>query len=864
MAKVFLKLGIDHGTSNSSICVMEPTGPRVIRVDGADKIMPSVVYMDRSGRVFVGEAARKSMIYNSASDGDGHAGYKIRIGQDDRYEFRAARKTMTAPQLGGAVIGHLLQAFRDDAHEETLGAVITVPAKFEHSACEGTREAARLAGLKFYPQIQEPIAASMAYGFTASDQRAKWMVFDLGGGTLDVSLVYVRDGQMDVPEEGHAGDNRLGGRKFDREIMAYVLEELKKRYSLATFSEANPQYTQAWGRLMMACEQAKIRLSTRSQAVVEVDGVLCKDDRGTEVTVEIPLNADQYRNMIESDIQKAIHLCKMLLQTNRLTSKDLDRIILVGGPTKTPFIQTALSEGLGLDVKPSIDPMTAVAEGAAIHAANVELPEEYHSSVNIPATIAASFVTVRLEYERAPRAKPCFVAGKVEGEVDVATTMVEIRRNDGWSTGRLPIAEDGSFTCDVDLIDEGVTRVSAFETRVFGKGGELLASVAEPEILFPYRDVQGRLANSLLIATEGNRTVTLVKKGSSLPGKGSDRFVTTKPLRKGSSDDVLRIAVLEGVTNLFGEENTSADLNVHVATLTIHGNNEKLTRDLPEGSHLQITVYQDESRKVNCVAFVELLDDEFEGLASGDSFGIDIKTVTDKFEAARAALEDAQTLQREYPTAGVDGKLKMITDLKTVEEIAKEVERAGQGEKDALYRAYRRVLELAGALQIVFGMQTEAHTRRHIAQLRKVVKDQEVKDLDAIEAEFTRTVREKTDARHSATRDALADLDQRVRVRPYFDVLIDLISESGQRVTARQHDVFKDADALIKRIDDKGGISSLTPSDLAELEAMHKRFIENYPDLFEKRQKWFSEQTPGDIRNRLGDGLRKAESARNY
>jgi molecular chaperone DnaK len=864
MAKTFLKLGIDHGTSNSSICIMEPTGPRIVRVDGADEIMPSVVYIDRNGRTIIGNAARKAMLYNPAGEGNGHARYKIKIGQNDRYAFPAANKSLTAPELGGLVMGYLLRAYREISQEETPAAVITVPAKFEHSACEGTREAARLAGLKFAPQIQEPIAASMAYGFTASDRRAQWMVFDLGGGTLDVSLVYVRGGRMDVPEEGHAGDNRLGGSNFDREIMAYVLGELRQRYSLGSFREDNPAYRQAWDRLMMACEQAKIQLSARTQTVVEVDGPLCRDEKNQEVVVEVPLDRARYIAMIGPEIQKAIHLCRTLLHTNRLTPKDLDRVILVGGPTKTPYVQAALSEGLGIEVKPTIDPMTAVAVGAAIHAATVELPEEFGAAITVP-DIDASFVSLRLEYERTPQTSPCFVVGKVEGAVDISALKVEIRRSDGWTSGDIPVNDDGSFECEVALIDEGTTKLSSFETKVYGRGGEVLASLKEPQMLFPYRGVEGRLANSLLVATEGNRVITLVKKGASLPGKGSERFVTTKPLSRGSSEEVLHIPVLEGVSNLFGEENTEADLNVHIGTLVIKGDDARLTHDLPAGSHVRVTLHQNESREVKCVAFVELLDDEFVGTITKEGFSVDSKSVSERFAAAKSSLEEAQQLQGEIPTPGLEEKLQVISDLHILEEIAKEIARAEQGEKDALYRAYRRTLELVGALRMLHKAQAEARIRRHIMRLKKVVKDQEAKDLQSIEEDFERAVREKSPGQFSRTEGSLSDLDWRVRVRPFFDVQLDLAAESGQRVTPKQNEVFDAGATLFKRINEKGGINALTPADLAELEAVHRRFVENYPDLMERRQKVIEENfRPDDLQAGPRADIRKAETTRNY
>jgi molecular chaperone DnaK len=868
VSKEFLKLGIDHGTSNSSICVMESSGPRVIRVNGVDEIMPSVVYIDKRGRTIVGSPAYRAMMFNPPDEGDGYTGYKIRIGQDDRYDFGASKKSLTAPQLGGLVMGALLRAYRDETGEEPVGAVITVPAKFEHSACEGTREAAKAAGLKLFPQIQEPVAASMAYGFTATDRRAQWMVFDLGGGTLDVSMVLVRQGRMDVPEEGHAGDNRLGGREFDREIMAYVLAELRKKYALAHFSEGNPQYRQAWGRLMIACEQAKIQLSTKPEATVELDAVLCKDEKGQDVQVEVPVARTAYEQMIAPKIQKALLICRNLLEKNRLSPKDLDRLILIGGPTKTPYVQQCLAEGLGIEVGTSIDPMTAVAMGAALHAATVEVPDEFRTVVPVSETIAASFVQVQLEYERTPRTSPCFVAGRVLGDIGGFNGFsVEVRRADGWSTGLVPLAEDGTFECDVALVDEGAPKLSSFETRVVGKTGEVVATTAEPQIFYPYTEVEGRLANSLLIATQNNQTVNLARKGVGLPAKGSESFVTTKALRKGSGEDVLHIPVLEGVSNLFGEENVDADCSVHIGSLVIKGDDEKLKYDLPEGSKLRVTVHQDASREVRCVAYVDLLDEEFEGVVNKEGFAIEAKDVEARFAVAKSMLEEAETLQREIATAGVDEKLKTIRDLRIMEEIAKEIERAGLGERDALYRAYRRVLELAGGLKMLAEAQTEARIRRRISRLKKAVQGDEAKDLNSVEQEFEVSAGDRDRIAFARVEQSLEELDVRVRQRPYNDVLLDLIALNNVMMPPHQIAVFKAGDELLARIEKKGGVNSLTADDLRELEAMHRKFAETFTDLFERRQKAL-EDMGGRIIDAARQGLRsdvkKAETAHNY
>jgi len=852
MSKIFLKLGMDHGTTNSSIAVMESDGPRVIKVDGVDETMPSAVYIDRHGRTFVGSSAYRSIAMNkNEKEGNGYSKYKLQIGQDNEYEFRAAHKTMTAPALGGLVLGALLRAYRDESGEEPVGAVITVPALFEHSACEGTRKAAQLAGLKHYPLIAEPIAASLAYGFTAKDRRAQWMVYDLGGGTLDVSLVFVRDGLMDVPEEGHAGDNRLGGSFFDREILAYVLDQLGKQYALADFAM---KHGHAYGRLLIACEQAKIRLSMKTEATIEIEGVLCKDDRGADVSVSVPITRDQYEAMIAPEIEKTILICKNLLKANRLSPKDLDTFILVGGPTKTPYISKRLSEALDIEVKHTIDTMSAVAVGAAIHAATIELPAHLHQGAEVPPKpIEAGFVTVQLEYERTPRATPCTVAGRVQGLVDSCVGMrVEIKRSDGWSSGDIPVAGDGTFVCDVALIDDGKPKKSSFVTRVFNSAGEMIASVAEPEILYPYSEVGGRLANSLLIATEDKRAVLLIPKGSGLPCKGKGRFVTTKPLKMGSGDEVLCIPVLEGVMNLFGVENSDPDCSVHIGSLIIRGKDLNLPHDLPVGSNIIVTLNANESREVTAQAYIELVNDYADGKIEGEGFQVAVKDVIKRFDEAKAILDEARTVHSQYPTEGLSERLKIIVDVRAVEDIEKEIERAKKGEMNALPRAHRRVLELIGSLRMIGEAQLEARIRQSIDQLQKAVRDYEIKDLDAIKEEWKQISAHKDAKGMKKILEMLHDLDGRVRKRPYFEVLLDLQATSNMSVTPVQHKVFTDSEEIVDRIAKKGGIEALSAQDLAELEKLHARFIELYPDLFERRDKVIE-----DMKNASKDGTWK-------
>ncbi len=287
----YLDVAIDHGTTNSAVAMMSANGPVVLKPDGENELLPSVVYYRKDGARSVGHTARNAMRLSSSEEGEGHGGYKLVIGQDERYGFGAANKVHSPTEMGGIVIRELLNAYDRERGFLPPGCVITVPAKFDTAQCDGTREAAQKAGLQCYPLLQEPVAAAMACGFSSQNKREQWLIFDMGGGTLDVCLVMVRDGHIVGPEDGHEGDNNLGGRKLDLELFGRVLEKLSDQgYALNSFVESNQQYRIPYNKLMLAVESAKIDLSTDAQAIVHVEGVLCKDDKGRDVKVEVPVS----------------------------------------------------------------------------------------------------------------------------------------------------------------------------------------------------------------------------------------------------------------------------------------------------------------------------------------------------------------------------------------------------------------------------------------------------------------------------------------------------------------------------------------------------------------------------------------------
>src|SRR5437588_270286 len=447
MSNRYVSLAIDHGTTNSCIAQMTPQGPRVIPPEADNKILPSAVYYDQRGGLQVGAAARRAIMTTTAVQGQGFTGYKLQIGGDMRYEFAAARKSMTAPELGAVIIQTLLRAHYRSSGVDAKACVITIPAKVKQNAVEGTRAAAEMAGLKYYPLIMEPVAAAMCYGFSAKEQHAEWMVFDLGGGTLDVSLVIARRGKLVVPDGGHAGDDNLGGSKFDRELAGYVLEQLEKNYKLSAFRNNRGKFTNEWGRLLLAVEEAKVRLSSHPEATVELPDPLCRDDQGKDVIVNAVVTRKTYEDLIRPDAERAVQICEMLLKNNRLSASQVERLILVGGPSKTPLIRQLLAERLGIPMESSVDPMTAVAEGAAIYADQIEIPETWRASEPHP----SEGIALRIQYDRQSPAPVYCTVGMVDGAIQDGMSIEAERLDGGWKSRQIPVDPSGVFTMDLML-----------------------------------------------------------------------------------------------------------------------------------------------------------------------------------------------------------------------------------------------------------------------------------------------------------------------------------------------------------------------------------------------------------------------------
>lgn len=352
-------IGIDLGTSNSAAAVMEGGRPTIIpSAEGTSlggKAFPSYVAFTKDGQLLVGEPARRQAITNPEGT---IAAIKRKMGTD--YKVRVFGKEYTPQQISAFI----LQKIKRDAEaylgEEVKKAVITVPAYFNDNQRQATKDAGEIAGLEVVRIINEPTAAALAYGIDKSGKSQKIMVFDLGGGTLDVTIMEFSEGVFEVLST--SGDTQLGGTDMDEALIRYVVENFKKDTGIDL-----TQDKMAMWRVREACEKAKIELSTTMSTDINLPFITADASGPKHLAMTIT------RAKLEELVTPIVERCKgpmiTAMDDAHLKPEDIDSVILVGGPTRMPIVQRLVERVVGKKIQRGIDPMECVAMGAAIQGA---------------------------------------------------------------------------------------------------------------------------------------------------------------------------------------------------------------------------------------------------------------------------------------------------------------------------------------------------------------------------------------------------------------------------------------------------------------------------------------------------------------
>ena len=347
-------LGIDLGTTNSEIAIYRDGHPEVLRDDQGRIILPSVVGLTETGELLVGEEARNQfLLYPERTV----RSIKRRMGSDAKVQL--GEREYTPQEISAIILSRLKEIAQAQLGRPICKAVITVPAYFSDTQRQATREAGEIAGLEVARIINEPTAAALVYE-AAQHQGKRILVYDLGGGTFDVSVVRIEQGVVEVISSH--GNNHLGGDDFDHKIVEHVLEHLKLKHGVDVADRP-----QAMARILRSAEDAKKRLSDHPYARIAEEYLA--EHSGQPVNLDLELSREEYEDMIAPFIEETLGAIHIALESAGLTSSQVDEILLVGGATRTPLIRRRLVEAFGTQPRGEVDPDLCIAMGAAIQGA---------------------------------------------------------------------------------------------------------------------------------------------------------------------------------------------------------------------------------------------------------------------------------------------------------------------------------------------------------------------------------------------------------------------------------------------------------------------------------------------------------------
>lgn len=669
MKRTTIDFGLDLGTTNSAISKMHNGDAESIRTNTLKDTMPSCVFINRRKAIQVGDAAfnaLKDEKLNAMKDWDSSKDnsfieFKRTMGSDAMYESSNAERSFSSIELSAEVL-KTLKSF--EKNENINSVVITVPAAFKNNQIDATRAAGKEAGFSQVGIITEPEAAAWSYGMNSENNDGYWLVFDFGGGTFDAALLKVTDGIRQVLDT--AGDNYLGGKNLDEEIVEkIIIPHLKENFSLDNLMEDNNKMNILRNAMKFYAEDIKKQLSFNDEAdiLTNLGDIPGEDDEGEEFELDFTVTESELEVAIRPVFQKAIDVSNSLLERNNLQGDKLSALILVGGPTYSPILRRMLEEQI---CKPdtSVDPMTAVSKGAAIYASTVKKDESIIE-------VDASKIQLEITHEAASVEEEEYVTMKIldektEGPIPT-TVFAEISRGDGgWSSGKVEINNIGElFTVQ---LQKG--RLNSYTVNLYDEKGNLLES--EPSLfniigsgtggnpVLPYnigielQDISsGRLQFS---------AVTGLEKSKQLPAAGNlSSLKTPRQIRPGMKDDYLEISIYQGEEN---SEGTRAVHNHHVSTIFITGN--EFPALLPENSEVDIELNIDINQKITGLA-------TFPHLAF--TYEFECETQVDRVDSSNAdyldnEIKKAKADINELKSKGVHSNelLQVEKDLDEIEE----------------------------------------------------------------------------------------------------------------------------------------------------------------------------------------------------
>ena len=601
MAQLKVNYGIDLGTTNSAIARMEAGVPTIKKIEVTDDTMASCVFFNKKKSVVVGASAYRSMQSDkrratkkmTAEASNTYVEFKRTMGTDKRYvSSNMDGRAYSSEELSAEVL-KALKSFITD--EDFKSVVITVPAKFSALQKTATIEAAKLAGFNHIELLQEPIAAAMAYGLTAAQKDGYWLVSDFGGGTFDAALIKVEDGIIQVFDT--EGDNYLGGKNLDYAIVdEFLIPYLQENYSIEGYLAEPIKKEILRDAMKTYAEKVKNQLSFKeSEDVISDIGELGEDEEGEELELDLSITQEDVFKVMRPLFQKAVDICKDLLKRNNLTKDQLGKLILVGGLTHSPLVRQMLKEQVTPNVDTSINPMTAVAEGAALYASTIdnEVTEDELKAEDIILDINFESMTVDTDL---------WIPVALQSGAD--SVMVQFVRSDNtWDSGKTEIDKNGNVV-ELNLV-EG--KPNSFRVECFDhQGNRLNCFPKEITIIQGSKVGSATLPYDISLAIYSDkkdrdiiRPITGLERNKTIPAVGVENGLHTNvQVRPGVDTDILRIPLYQADHN---SEGKSALFYEFVGEVEINGDDVDVV--IPKNANVDITVKVDRNEQMTVDAY---------------------------------------------------------------------------------------------------------------------------------------------------------------------------------------------------------------------------------------------------------------------
>jgi len=650
-----IDFSIDLGTTNSLVAKFQAGKVQVFKNPrGHKEGLPSVVGF-RKDKILVGDKARD---YATKDPTNVKSRFKRKMGTTETFKVDCINASKTPEELSAFVIKELKTFVQSGENVEN--AVITIPASFDTIQANATKEAGNLSGLKEVILLQEPIAASLAYANKDNSvelQNSQWIVYDLGGGTFDVALVKIVEGELTVID--HEGDNFFGGTDLDsliveKLVVPYIQSKGDFSDLLSEMQSASGKYEKDWYRLIDAAEEAKIELSSDTSAEIEFN---ITDDNDHEIDDCITITRSQFEELIKDRISDTASMLKKIMTRQSLQPADLEFVLMVGGSTYIPYVRQLVEELMGIPVNTDIDPTNAIVIGAAFYAGGrskaQSIPKNTDSNQPNSIKVKSNYVSNSQDSEE-------FFAAKIDGDISGMNYRIH--------------STDGAFDSGTKVLKSRITEelplrtgeFNIFEFNIFDSHGNKVEHDSESiQIAQGRYSVAGQMLPEEIslvrdsIEIKDTKLDRIFDKNCILPTRSKRTVEVATTVLCKSQEEPIKIMVVEGASD------NHAMSNKAIGVLEIKG--DMLTRDLLKGTEIDITFELSESRDLTISAYLNGTGQEFSQIfnpkkrdVSPKQLGSDILILEETVQAEQESASKSENTEAEKELAGI---LKDVQNL---------------------------------------------------------------------------------------------------------------------------------------------------------------------------------------------------------